>query len=934
MTGTNSRNTAHVISHSHWDREWYLPFEKHRYQLVKLMDRLLETMERDPAYRSFHLDGQTILLEDYLSVRPERRERLKELIRGGRLHIGPWYVLQDEFLTSGEANIRNLQAGLRDARAFGAVSKLGYFPDSFGHIGQAPQILRQADYEVAAFGRGVKPTGFNNEVGEQAAYESPYSELLWEAPDGSRVLGILFANWYSNGNEAPADPEQARAFWEDRLAAARKYASTPHLLFMNGCDHQPVQTDLPQALRTAAELYPDIAFIHSDFDAYVKALKESMPDDLSVIRGELRSQRTDGWGTLVHTASARVYLKQRNERGQTLLEKGAEPLAAYAHVLGLDYPHHQLLHAWKTLMQNHPHDSICGCSVDEVHREMVTRFEKSSQVAECIIADSIAYIAQRVDTDAFGGYGERALPFVVFNTTGWTRGGIVSVELDISRIYFREGVGFGEMKTRLKTLPVGGGAVVDAEGRRYACTVTDLGLRFGYDLPDDRFRQPYFARALRVEFEASGVPACGHRAYAFIPFGQESEKEREGRTEEPGETPKLSLSKEDARSLLAEDGRTLENDRIKATVEENGSVTLTDKACGRTFRGLCVYENTGDVGNEYMFRQPNGEKALTTENLKAEVSVLADTPYEAALEIVHEWQVPAEAEPSLEREREELVWFTGRRSVRAERTVTLRVRTIVRLERSGRGLRVRTEFDNKARDHRVRLLFPTDLNAGFHYADSIFEAARRDNEPAGEWSNPSYCHHQQAFVSLHDEEAGLTIANKGLNEYEVLRDGRNTIAVTLLRSVGELGDWGVFPTPEAQCPGPHGAELMIVPHGGGGLRTEAYAEAYHFRTPLFAGTTGVHGGEVPPCHSWLEWSGRDLALSAFKVAEDTGDVVVRWFNWSDKATELAAAPAFENARITMSDVLERRGETLHSGRAVPVGPHRIVTLAIAPGRSV
>ncbi|OXS55600.1 alpha-mannosidase [Cohnella sp. CIP 111063] len=921
MTGTRSRKTAHVISHSHWDREWYLPFEKHRYHLIKLMDRLLETMERDPAYRSFHLDGQTILLEDYLSVRPERREKLKELIREGRLHIGPWYVLQDEFLTSGEANIRNLLAGLRDAREFGAVSMLGYFPDSFGHIGQAPQILQQAGIEVAAFGRGVKPTGFNNEVGEQAAYESPYSELLWEAPDGSRVLGILFANWYSNGNEVPTDPERAKAFWDDRLAAAEKYASTPHLLFMNGCDHQPVQTDLPEALRLAAELYPDTEFVHSDFDTYAQALKRHLPDDLSVVRGELRSQRTDGWGTLVNTASARVYLKQMNERGQTLLEKGAEPLAAYASLLGLDYPHHQLQHAWKTLMQNHPHDSICGCSVDEVHREMVTRFEKSGQTAECIIADSIAHIAQRVDTSAFADCGERAQPFVVFNTTGWTRGGIVSVDVDISRIYFREGVDFGEMKMRLKTLPVSGGEVLDSEGRRLACSVTDLGLRFGYDLPDDRFRQPYFARTLRVEFEAADVPGCGHRAFAFIPSGQEGEKEQ---------LPEPRLSGGDARSLLSEDGRTLENDRIRATVEENGSITLIDKAGGRTFRGLCVYENTGDVGNEYMYRQPNGETTLTTELLKAEVSVLADTPYEAALEIVHEWQVPAEAEASLEREREELIWFTGRRSVRAERTVTLRLRTIVRLERGGRGLRVRSEFDNTARDHRVRMLFPTDLNTGVHYADSIFEAARRDNEPAAEWRNPSYCHHQQAFVSLHDEEAGLTIASKGLNEYEVLRDGRNTIAVTLLRSVGELGDWGLFPTPEAQCPGPHAAELMIVPHGGGGQRTDAYAESYLFQTPLYVGTTDVHGGEVPPCHSWLEWSGRDLALSACKVAEDTGDVVVRWYNWSDKQTELAVEPVFAHERLAMSDVLERRGETLDSGSAIPIAPYRIVTLAITP----
>lgn len=905
---TTGKKIAHIISHSHWDREWYLPFEKHRYFLVKLMDRLLDVLESDPAYGSFHLDGQTVILEDYLAVRPERREKLSQLIGDGRIHIGPWYVLQDEFLTSGEANVRNLLAGHRDGRAFGGWSKLGYFPDSFGNMGQAPQLLRQAGIDAAVFGRGVKPTGFNNETFE-LDFESPYSELVWESPDGSRVLGVLFANWYCNGNEIPADPDSARTYWDKRLADAVRYASTPHLLFMNGCDHQPIQRDLTSALQTARNLYPDTEFIHSDFDAYLAALRSAEPERLRVIRGELRSQRTDGWGTLVHTASARIYLKQMNERGQNLLEKGAEPLAAYASLLGLDYPHHQLLHAWKTLMRNHPHDSICGCSVDEVHREMTTRFEKSRQAAEMIVDESAAYIADRVDTSAFAEAGDGALPFVLFNTSGWARSGVVSVELDVCRIYFREGVPFDEMRKRVKALTVDGGTVTDGDGRRSACRVTDLGTVFGYDLPEDRFRQPYFARRLRVEFEAEDVPANGHRAYAFLPFGEAD-------------------GNDDARSLLV-DGRTMENGHIRVRVEDNGTLTLTDKGSGATFRGLLLYEDSGDIGNEYMFRQPDGERPITTEGLKAEVSVLSDTPYEASLEIVHAWDIPAEAEPLLAQEREELVWFTERRSARVSRTVPMRIATVVALEKNGKGVRVRTAFDNAAKDHRIRVLFPTDLNTRLHYSDSIFEAACRDNEPAPEWRNPSCSHHQHAFVSMHDDHAGLTVANKGLNEYEVLRDGRNTIAVTLLRAVGEMGDWGVFPTPEAQCLGPHSAELMIIPHASG-RRTEAYAEAYRFQTPWFAKPTGIHGGVVPADHSWFYWQADGLAQSAVKVSEDTDDVVIRWFNWTSEQSSLSVDPAFPYESISISDVLERRREALDDGRRLPVNPFQIVTLSITP----
>ena len=209
------KKTAHIISHTHWDREWYLPYETHHMMLIKTMDTLLDTFEKDPNFKYYHLDGQTVLLEDYLEVRPDRKELLEKVIKEGRLNIGPWYVLQDEFLTSSEANVRNLQYGHKDSKKYGVEPcKVGYFPDSFGNIGQAPQILKQAGIDAAAFGRGVKPTGFNNEVSADDKFESPYSEMYWESPDGSKVLGILFANGYCNGMEVPVDEKEAKEYWE------------------------------------------------------------------------------------------------------------------------------------------------------------------------------------------------------------------------------------------------------------------------------------------------------------------------------------------------------------------------------------------------------------------------------------------------------------------------------------------------------------------------------------------------------------------------------------------------------------------------------------------------------------------------------------------------------------------------------------------------
>lgn len=892
----------HIISHTHWDREWYLPYEKHHVLLVKLMDQLLETLDRDEHFRSFHLDGQTIILDDYLQVRPEMREKIQKYIKDGRIQIGPWYILQDEFLTSSEANIRNLQYGVRDALQWGGLSKVGYFPDSFGNMGQAPQILKQAGIDAAVFGRGVKPTGFNNMVSDVDMYESPYSEMFWRSPDGSAVLGVLFANWYCNGIEIPADKEQAAAYWEQKIAALEKYASTNHYLMMNGCDHQPIQTNLSKAIQLAGELHPDIHFVHSNFNDYIAELMTSLPKDLKYIEGELRSQQTDGWGTLVNTASARIYLKQMNQRVQVLLEKVAEPLATFAYMLGEEYPHHLFTYAWKTLMQNHPHDSICGCSVDEVHREMETRFEKSKHVAEMIVDEKLTQISDKIDTTGFTQYGADAAPFTVFNTTGWERTGVVSVTLDVKREYYSEGIN----KEALKCFPINDRELIDQDGNVIAFTVKDLGIAFDYDLPEDRFRQAFFARRVQLTFEAQAVPALGYKTYAFI---------------------KRESSVSESKSLII-NNREVENEWLHIKIEENGSLTVTDKMNNRTFTDLLIYENSGDIGNEYMYKQPDGEETLTTKNSQAKVRILEDSLFQAVLEIIHEWELPKGANELLEQEQKEVIPFMHRKAQRVKETVPFKIKTVLTIEKNSKGITVSTTFNNQAKDHRLRALFPTDVETSVHYADSIFEIAKRNNVPANEWTNPSNCQHQQAFVSVCNQSEGLTIANLGLNEYEVLQDGRKTIALTLLRAVGELGDWGYFPTPEAQCLGEHTVTFRIYPQTGDCIETKAYQDAYQFQIPWVAKQTGIHEGTLPTVHSFIEWNAEHLSLSSVKVAESSGDIMVRWFNVANQEDQLSIhSNCIEQSY--RSNVIEAKDELTESGnRQVRVQPYEILTVGM------
>ncbi|WP_217589113.1 alpha-mannosidase [Lentibacillus saliphilus] len=891
----------HIISHTHWDREWYMPYENHHMRLVDLMDDLLETLKTHPGFKSFHLDGQTIILEDYLQVRPDKREDLKQFIQEGMIHIGPWYILQDEFLTSSESNVRNLQYGMKDAKQWGNVSKVGYFPDSFGNIGQAPQLLRQAGINNAIFGRGVKPTGFNNTVIESDNFESPYSEMYWRSPDGSKVYGVLFANWYCNGNEVPVDKQEAKAYWSSRMEGLEKFASSPHMLVMNGCDHQPIQKDLPEAIKTAQMLYPDVTFKHSNFNDYIESLVGALPQNLKTVDGELRSQQTDGWGTLVNTASSRVYLKQMNRTGETMLAKVAEPLASFAYMLGKSYNHHKFEYAWKKLMQNHPHDSICGCSVDEVHRNMVTRFADSLHVAEALIEESSAAITEQINTTQFGE-GE-VLPFVVFNTTGYERTGTLSVTLNVKREYFSEGVN----QDNLKTFEISNKKLVDSDGYEYDFEMEDLGIMFGYDLPNDKFRQPFMARQAKITFEAQNIPALGYKTFALIPVEEKKKCE--------------------PTSTLIIGTNTMANDHLEVKIASNGSLSITDKSTGRTYRGLGIYEDTGDIGNEYMFKQPENETPLTTEQIPAHIQVIEDTSFRATYEIIHEWAIPKSATDLLDREQKELVQFNMRRAARKEETVPFIIKTYVSLEKNGKGVQVKTTFNNQAKDHRLRVLFPTMIDTNEHYADSIFEVVKRPNEPSAEWINPDNSQHQQDFVSIGNEEEGLTIANYGLNEYEVLRDGQNTIAVTLLRSVGEMGDWGYFPTPEAQCLGEYTVSFAIYPHRGDA--TDSYRQAYQYQVPWTTSQAPIQDGALAPEGSFVEWQGDKLAFSSARVSEATGDIMLRWFHLYDKKDTLQIKLPYSTSAYK-SNVIEEQEETLSldvNGKInVPVSGHEIITV--------
>ncbi len=904
------KKVIHIISHSHWDREWYMPFEKHRRLLINLIDDCLELFESEKAFDSFHLDGQTIILDDYLEIKPENREILMRYIKERKFYAGPWYVLQDSFLTAGESNVRNLLFGIEEAKKYGNVCKIGYFPDTFGNAGQMPQLLKQAGMEAVVFGRGVKPIGFNNKVIDTKEYESSYSEMYWSSPDGSKLLGILFANWYCNGNEIPVTKEKAKEFWDNKIPEVLQYASTEHLLFMNGCDHQPVQKNIADAIALAEELYPEYEFRHSNFEEYIKCIKSEERNNLSTVTGELTSQATNGWTTLVNTTSSRIYLKQMNRDNEVALINHAEPLAAFCTELKMPYPQSLLDYAWKKLMENHPHDSICGCSVDEVHNEMITRHKKSLEVSQDIIAEGMNSITHNINTSVF--LGSDTYPFTVFNTSGWERTGTVTVFVDTDKLYQEN---LHDAYCRLEDMEAKHFIVVDGNRKQVACRVEDMGVRFGYDLPQDAFRKPYMARYMKVTFEADSVPAMGYKVYALVRQEKSVDKEADG------------INK---KSLVIPEG--MENEYLKMTINSNGTINMLHKESQKLYQEICYYEDTGDIGNEYIYRQSPGEKAILSKDTECKWELIEDEPFRATYKITQTVTIPESADKLLGQEIKSIVDVRERRAGRSSKIKPLVLSTFLSLEAKGHGIKVRTEFDNEMKDHRLRVIVPTGIDTNYHFSESVFEIVKRSNRHLDAWENPSGCEHQQCFTGICNKDEGIVVANYGLYEYEVLPENNNAIAITLLRSVAEMGDWGVFPTAGAQCGGKTSAMFEIIPYCPDNVGFDPVIEAYQFQTPMLINQHDIGNGILPLENSFFQWDGRGIYLTGFKNARTPGYHIVRFMNGTEKESLLTIYSSGQIKRYYRSNVIEEfaaeLGRKADGNIEIMLKPYEIFTLAM------
>jgi alpha-mannosidase len=864
--------TVAIVPHTHWDREWYEPFQTFRMRLVKLFDALLPMLEADPSYARFLLDGQTVVLDDYLEIRPDARASLERLAAAGRISVGPWMVLMDEFMVSGETIVRDLQYGLARAGELGGAMEVGYLPDMFGHVAQMPQLFRLAGMGHAVVWRGV-PAAV-----EQTAF-------WWQAPDGSRVRAEYLYGSYSNGRDIPpdaADLVRRAADYEIELGDARLGS----MLLMNGTDHQMPQPWLGRVVADANEQQHDYRFVVTSLAEY---LPEQPVDGLTTVDGELRSGARAN--LLMGVGSNRVDVHRACVAAERALERRGEPLSALFLAAG-DYPDALAAVAWHNLVCNSAHDSSCACSADEVVDQVVVRYTEARQIGDGMTHDAVAALAAQVDAEAGAT--------VVVNPTARARSGVVEITVPGEGAVVVVDVNGDERPTQV---------VGEIGGDAYTAMVTGTKVRWVLDLVrgTEFAGRPITAFTITEPADADGLYdiALHEAGPGDRPQDLGEVRERLLALGDAGATARLRLVAAPLRRVLfdtgevpgfgwssyrAVDGGTrvhvgdaLANEHLRVDVDPGTGTYTIETVDGLRVAGLGRLVDDGDGGDTYSYSPPTTDRVVDTP-ARVVVTKLETGPVRRRVRIDAEYDWPARA----------LGDFRSC-SARSDDTVRVGVRTTLELRVGERFLRITHELDNQARDHRLRAHFPLPSRVAGSDAECAFTVVRRGLTAEGgpqEFGLPTFP--SRRFVDASDGTAGLALLHDGLLEYEVVDDGRE-LALTLLRSVGFLSrsEPSLRPAPAGPTLPVRGALMLgeqrvdyaVMLHTGDWRAADCYGAADAFLVPFErARATENTVPSRPARGSALRVEGAEvsavlrergqLVVRVFRTAADTGPVTV------------------------------------------------------------
>lgn len=917
----------HVISNTHWDREWRFPFQRNRQMLVEMIDNVLEILEREPEYRAFHLDSQSVVLTDYLEIRPDKKNTIKKFVEQKRLFIGPWFILPDEFLVGGENLIRNLLLGHKICSEFGGVSKVGYSPFSWGQISQLPQIYKQFGVDLIMFYRGVN------------SLDSKNAEFIWEGADGTKSITSRFStmpryNFYFYiyrpviHNEGFYDVEYKWTrggtpfHFADSAMSGEDYFiinpldkyykenikgqvskiihdqvndfTTENVIWMEGHDSSGPNIKTVEIIKDIKELMPEVNVVHSTLEDYSDMLYKSADiNSLTIVKGERRSAQYDNRsGNLYgYVTSARMYLKLKNFEAEKGLQFYAEPFNSIAGLLGLNINDEYLNVAWNYLIQNSAHDSIGGCSLDDIHDDMMNRYKQTIEISKGVFERACKNIALNINTASLFKKKKDSnsnIALVALNPNFYQRGEIVKAIIDIP----------AELNKKSFFLYDENGKALDIQ------LINKFDTEPVLEQLSDR---PMYFKMKRYEcyVELKNIPQFGIKAFRV----------------EPTETVKKSEGKNIAK--LSNGLPILENDNLKIKINENGTLEVKDKLNKLSFTNLAYLSDEGEEGHAWVHKSVS--PIINSLNEEPEITIIENGKLFAKCSINYKINVYKDL---------------TKRILKKKTKSVLKVEVIVTLSKNAKRVDFEVITNNTAEDHRLRIMFPTNINAKSSYGEGQFDVVERPLErpDTSTWiEQPMYDYPLHNFVDLSDGKSGASVFVNGIKEYEILDDKEKTIALTLFRAFTYI----IQPSSKedyshqkgSQCLGIQNYKLSFYPHQGDWQKGEVYREALNFNNEIRLFQTGNIKGKLNPTTSFFTIKPNELVFSCLKKSE-SGDnsFILRLYNPTNKEIKGRISSVFNIKNVSLVTLEEKEIEDIKfNGKNrinITAGSKKIITLKI------
>lgn len=894
---TKTATTVHIVCNNHIDREWTYDAQLTRMLTVKFFEDLLDTFAAIPDFQ-FVLDSQAVPLEDYLEIRPERRDALKRLVGARQLWAGPWYTAPDCFYLNGESVVRNLFVGHEVAAAFGNVSKFGYTPFGWGQLSQLPQIYAGFGIDSVFFYRGADTIQAN-------CYR-------WTGADGTAATCIKYhrTNFFDKvfrpmtkkrdavpwdreldyaGNEVPFMFGTEEFKYEHGFIGAgafrirtgkipaavdgfvREHAG--HfpgnlVLGMNGMDtcFPPLRGLLAINTFKNRGATADFKLEFSNLDRFAAELKEAIRRgkiNLPEHGGEMR-RFLPGFGgpgkaevksPHFYLAATRPRQKAKNARAENLLTRYAEPFAAIAHALGAAYPQPFLTTAWKHLLKCHAHDTIAGCGVDQIETDMLNRLDQTINLSKAVLTMAAQHIVTRIDNRSVK---DDELAVVLFNPSPFPRNDVTELWLHLP-----------------EKLGIHGFEIVEKEsGRPVPFTVVERGEmtdRIFRDLTDTSLYA--FGELVKVNL-AAAVEGLGYKTLLVRKAARK-----------PAAVPAIGPA-------------VLENEHLKVAINGDGTFDITEKAGGKTYAGQHFFTDTGDNGDPWVRFVPDVNRVYSSRGGKAAVACLESSPLAVRYRVDYDFMIPK----GLVRRNYVMEGYYDDAESSAE-LVPLKISSVLTLTRGARHLDVRTEIENRSTDHLVQVAFPTRLKSGRVHAESAFDVVERAITPNDRGLDPSLVNGEDPFlrfVDLSDGRHGLALLSDGVKGYETLGDAENTLVLNLIRAyTSQIVT--IYGRKErraeqtlTQAPGVHTFHYAVYPHRGT-WENGCLQEAERVNYPLLPVQTHRSFGTLPSELGFVKVGAGRLVVSALKKAHRADALILRLSNPSAEAVE-ETVELFRNAK--------------------------------------